>query len=440
MIDIFDLNHDLSNENIGQIHKLPKFKSKGWAYGFLRFCYGLLLSVIKLRFNVFAFKSNGVVFFVSSHNQYKALRKYGNGTSANYVAVGVNYHNQEVKKRYPEALAYLLSIPFIPVVLYQYLICKDEYKKKTIRICIDRYLLSYGLHITNYICLLVFRPKMIAFSNDHCVWHRSLLKCCKSLGIKTFYCQHALVSEYFPPLEFDYTFLDGEIANKKYKRANAECQVFLTGSAYLDDLIDLNNNLDIKSPIVFGVCFNKIDSDNFIKDLVKDLVAQLESSELIIVRLHPADNRASYLKSAIESDKVVFSNTKEESMSSYLTNVSALLAGDSSVHLEAALKGKLSCTLSDWSADYYGFCKEGVVKILNKVSDYCFEVRNLKTEEITDINLIKYKADLGYDNNIKFIMFDALLLDGKIRNDLLNQYVTYDKRLKSFVYKGKSKC
>lgn len=436
MLDIFDLNYDLSNENIGQINKLPQFKNKGWLYGFLRFCHGLLLSVIKLRFNIFAFKSSGLVFFVSSHNQYKALQKYSNLQNENYVAVGVNYNNKAVKKRYPEALAYLLAIPFLPLVILQYLLCKDEYKKKSIRICMDRYLLSYGLYITSYICLLFYRPKMIAFSNDHCVWHRVLLKRCKSFSIKTFYCQHALVSEYFPPLEFDYTFLDGEIANEKYKRSNAECQVYLTGSAYLDDLSDLNNNLDNESSIVFGVCFNKIDSDNFIKDLIKELATKLELSELILVRLHPADNRARDLKSAIESDKVLFSDTKNESMSSYLTKVHALLAGDSSVHLEAALKGRLSCTLTDWSDDYYGFCKEGVVKILNNLSDYCFEVRNLKKEGFINKNLIKYKADLGYDNNIKFIMFDALLLEDNNRNDVLNQYVAYNKRLKSFVYKG----
>jgi len=436
LLDVFDLNHDLSNEGIGQINKLPQFKNKGWLYGFSRFIHGLLLSIIKLNFNIFAFKSAGIVFFVSSHNQYKALKKYSEEQNVSYVAVGVNYNNEAVKTRYPEAIAYLFSIPFLPLVILQYLICKDEYKKKSIRVCMDRYLLSYGLYITSYMCLFICRPKMIAFSNDHCVWHRVLLKCCKYFGIKTFYCQHALVSEYFPPLEFDYAFLDGEISNEKYTRANAECQVYLTGASYLDDLSGLNNYFDKTLPKVFGVCFNKIDSDEFIKQLIRELTAKLEFSELIFVRLHPADHRSNYLHKEIGSDNVIFSDTKNETMSSYLEKIHGLLAGDSSVHLEAALKGKLSCTLSDWSNDYYGFCEEGVVKLLNNVTEYCLEVRNLKYDEVINKNLIKYKADLGYDNNIKFILFDAILLDTKVRNDILYQYVTYNERLKSFVYKG----
>jgi len=436
LLDIFDLNYDLSNEGIGQINKLPQFKNKGWLYGLSRFTHGLLLSIINLRFNIFAFKSKGLVFFVSSHNQYKALQKYSDEQDSNYVAVGVNYNNKAVKTRYPEALAYLISIPFLPLVLLQYIFCKDEYKKKSIRVCMDRYLLSYGLYITSYICLFICRPKMIAFSNDHCVWHRVLFKRCKYFGIKTFYCQHALVSEYFPPLEFDYTFLDGEISNKKYERSNAECKVYLTGSAYLDDLSGLNNHLDKKSPKVFGVCFNKIDSDEFIKQLIRELISELEFTELIYVRLHPADHRTNYLKRAIESDNVIFSDTKNETMSSYLEKIHGLLAGDSSVHLEAVLKGKLSCTLSDWSIDYYGFCAEGVIKAFNNVTEYCLEVRNFKYDDVINKSLIKYKADLGRDNNIKFIMFDALLLDNKVRNDVLHQYVTYNERLKSFVYKG----
>ena len=54
-------------------------------------------------------------------------------------------------------------------------------------------------------------------SNDHSPANRALLLVAKSKGIKTVYMQHASVSNLFPVLDFDYSFLDGVNAYNIYK-------------------------------------------------------------------------------------------------------------------------------------------------------------------------------------------------------------------------------
>ena len=59
---------------------------------------------------------------------------------------------------------------------------------------------------------------MVVFvANDHTGPCRSIRLACEQLNIKVAYIQHA-VSSIFPPLEFDYAFLDGKVAYDIYNR------------------------------------------------------------------------------------------------------------------------------------------------------------------------------------------------------------------------------
>tara|TARA_E500000331_G_scaffold326141_1_gene344053 strand:- start:288 stop:1073 length:786 start_codon:yes stop_codon:yes gene_type:complete len=86
------------------------------------------------------------------------------------------------------------------------------------------------------------QPKLIILSNDHSIYARSLRITAEILEIKTLYIQHASVSKIFPPLEFDYALLDGNVAYQNYiacyraqkknlriKKNAANCQVLLSG-------------------------------------------------------------------------------------------------------------------------------------------------------------------------------------------------------------------
>ena len=60
--------------------------------------------------------------------------------------------------------------------------------------------------------------RKVVFSNDHNVQNRLFLHACKLSNIHTSYIQHASVSQYFPPLNFDLSFLYGEVDYEKYKK------------------------------------------------------------------------------------------------------------------------------------------------------------------------------------------------------------------------------
>lgn len=85
------------------------------------------------------------------------------------------------------------------------------------------------------------QPILALVSNDHSFPNRALCSLARVHGVKTAYVQHASVSARFPPLTFDYSFLDGSVSREIYrqldsntsigKALNRPRHVFLTGVA-----------------------------------------------------------------------------------------------------------------------------------------------------------------------------------------------------------------
>lgn len=224
-------------------------------------------------------------------------------------------------------------------------------------------------------------PKVIIVSNDHNVSNRCLRLAAEFLEIKTVYMQHASVSDVFPPLEFDYALLDGFIAHETYKRCYQlqneinprvernvkKCHVILSGQK--KEVVDSNKDYHIKD-ISLGLAVNQIDDFFSVKTVLKS-VSEMEIK--CTIRTHPFQ-KSDFISSLCEyiQDKplLTWSDSRDQPLSDYFKQINALVAGNTSIHLEAALADLptfyLEMSQNVIKPDYYGYVRNGISTNLEK--------------------------------------------------------------------------
>lgn len=226
------------------------------------------------------------------------------------------------------------------------------------------------------------KPDFVITANDHNVSNRSLLGVAHFLGVKTVYLQHASVSNLFPALRVDYAFLDGQCALDTYReceknqpltsRMAPAPKVLLTGQK---KKLARNDKHEVAA---IGVALNALDDASVAIRFVKELVsAGLE----LRVRWHPGQSERDiqqYLKGFSSIPRVRLSNPRTEAVSDFMANVRYVVAGNSSIHLEAALAGVVpiyyELTPLD-NPDYYGYVSSGLAKNATSVAEIVELVR-----------------------------------------------------------------
>ncbi|MFI8622105.1 hypothetical protein ACIGBN_14215 [Marinomonas sp. NPDC078689] len=237
--------------------------------------------------------------------------------------------------------------------------------------------------------LLLSRPKLIVMTNDHNVSNRSLRLAAEVLGIKTLYMQHASVSNLFPPLEFDYALLDGQVSLDRYNecfdmakekplrllRNIRKCHVLLSGQKKTIEKRKGSNERAV------GIAVNKLDDFKNVEELVFKLI---RFGKDCFIRTHPSQPSKfidKIKKMSEENINVFFSDSRIEDLTEYFLKINSLISGDSSIHIEAALTGMPTFyyEMSDdiYQSDYYGYVKNGVSYYL----DYGFELKDLDLKE-----------------------------------------------------------
>jgi len=260
------------------------------------------------------------------------------------------------------------------------------------------------------------KPKAIVFTNDHLIIARSLLLAANKLRIKTYYVQHASVTQYFPPLEFSYALLDGEDAYLKYKQCgNINSEVKLVGISKFDSYINnVNNNKRIYN---VGIAFNLVDEIESVEKTIAKIKENHPDLKLI-VRPHPAEQRNLKLL-----NDVYISNSMRENSFDFIKKIDCLVSGDSSIHLEAVLLNVYSCYYNfnvSQRFDYYGFVKNGLIEYIENIEDLNKRLTELKVSKPDTQKKSKfYNEAIGTDyygnstNKISEIIIDTL----KIEND-----------------------
>lgn len=349
--------------------------------------YHLIYSYCISAFN-FDKAVGNIDFFVyaGSANQANSLNETINNLSFKSVCVLAQSPrsgllNKINKETNFEQLKFSLSDVCTAIVLFIYHGRSLYLRLKAIdQKLIDNY---FNVFCSTYLYLAVFyrvmktkKPSFVIMSNDHNPDCRSLLAVAHFLNIKTVYMQHASVSDLFPALTVDYAFLDGQCAldtyleceahKSKFYQGKEATEIFLTGQKKI-----LSNNKKKENNRV-GLAVNMLDEVNKALSLVDDLT---KDGFHICIRWHPRqiESEVRQIKNALSSRVLVtLSDPKKQSIDSFLSEVSFMISGNSSIHLEAAAAGVITVYYELQPTphpDYYGYVRNGVAIKVNSYSE-----------------------------------------------------------------------
>ena len=351
------------------ISALPK---RGVVIRLLAFFYSFGKSIFKdlARRKKYKIKSNVKIFFFSaSVNQYTSLINISTNTK-NSVILSPNGDCASVRMSLTQS--YLLSIPYVFIVLYKYIKEADSYKRKSYEYAFDQYLLSFGYRIYLKRLFRKTRPQIVVVSNDHSMLNRVFSKTAKELGILTSYVQHASVTKEFPPLHYDFTFLEGMDAYLKYASNTLDINnmdVYLSGVSRTKPVI-VKPQVTRKTILI---CTNVLDKIKDFSGLIHKIKYDLGDSFKYVLRPHPGDvdRKKLWKKEALDLGVDYEEPLRVNSMES-LSGVNFVIAAESNILLEAAILNCVPIMVSFESftwPDYYGFRKNGVVHYSDNVKD-----------------------------------------------------------------------
>lgn len=256
------------------------------------------------------------------------------------------------------------------------------------------FLKYFSLH-ERYIKLFEnFRPKSIIISNDHYPTSRAVILAAKELNIKCVYIQHASVSPLFPPLENSHALLYGQFSENIYRKIGArQCDIIQVGMHQFDRWSQTIRDKKFNGHI--GIAFNTFDSIEAVGQLYNKLKENFPLSQ-VIVRPHPVEKRSfpSFTK---------VSDARKENPLQFLSNIDVLIAGNSSLLLEAACMKvwPVQFEFGHYSKefkDYYKFVEKGLALdgTLDNIESLISEI--LEKRELYDRNNASfYDASVGKD-------------------------------------------
>ncbi|OOE85046.1 CgeB family protein [Salinivibrio sharmensis] len=237
-------------------------------------------------------------------------------------------------------------------------------------------------------------PSYVIVSNDHNTMNRALIAVARYKGIKTVYLQHASVSNIFPALNFDYSFLDGMSAVEIYQECEnnrppallikKNQEIFLSGQKKAISKIDRCDRE------LIGIAPNALDKDEDVKLLANHLI---QKGYKPLLRWHPGlgKRKIEKLKSVLGS-MVTFSDPKLDSLNEFFNQTLSVIAGNSSILLEAALAGLTPIYYQITKSpleDYYGYVEKGIsikCNYLNEIEPCISKINagklNIKRESI----------------------------------------------------------
>ncbi len=299
--------------------------------------------------------------YVVSKNNYESLQFIQNQLPEAVFVAGQNkeigIYNKLVN-RLSTRRKLLYYFKFLPLLLGLY----RRKGKRAFRF-FDLIYVATGYYELSVRYLKKYRPKAIIFANDHNTDSRALLLAAKAAGVPTIYIQHASVSTSFPPLAFDLSLLEGQDSLNKYQACGPiPGEVQFIGMPKADLFLKNKNQHTCIDNI--GVCANIIDELEAIQQLLTRLTQEFPD-KVISFRPHPSDTRNFNFIFKINA-AIVFSDAKAEPAFTFLAKQDALIAADSSIHLEAVMLNVLSIYFrlekSNFISDYYGYVQHGLVE------------------------------------------------------------------------------
>ena len=202
-------------------------------------------------------------------------------------------------------------------------------------------------------------------------FHRILAQIATQVNIDTVYMQHASLSDNFSNLNIfnSYLLLEGEDSLiKMQKSGTVNKKIFLIGMPKFDinfSKIKMTNKISN-----IGLCTNGMDDFDSYNNLIK-IINDNYSNLNILLRPHPSDRRNLNWEMIAKKHKINYSDSTKIDSFNFFTEIDLLIAGDSSIHLEASLLN-IPCIYFDTyekNIDWYGFKNNKLVHYADNISE-----------------------------------------------------------------------
>lgn len=210
------------------------------------------------------------------------------------------------------------------------------------------------------------RPKLVCVANDHAPMPLAAASVARLLKIPTCYVQHAPVTVYFPPLNFDLALLFDRMSYDNYKKIGQERNQPIKGRVIFFAPFDRDfcwPRLHSEKVSV-GICLSFLTDNTELRQLM-DLLKINTVVSSIVVRQHPR-SKADYSK-ILDHPKVTLQG-QNETLDSFINTVSLALVPSSGVAIELMHSGCPTFYvpgLDRLSDDYYGFVRQGVLPLFD---------------------------------------------------------------------------
>jgi hypothetical protein len=345
----------LNNKDLDRIFyqrlnfNLEKSLFKAFTKGILKF---LQLKFTVRRITNSDHTKSDLLIIIGSKNQYQVLKsiidnnKYSNIIANNsYGAILPNWTNIIYPSQFPRNLfkrkiTYLLNHPFIIRDLYYFIYAESIIDN------IIRFLESNSI-------------KRMVFANDHSLINSFFIVASRKCKIKTFYIQHGMVKDNFPPLEYSYFFSYGKFSTEAYERIK-NTRIIEVGRNYP---IEKSKKTIYNSEFI-GLSITELDCSKKIKKVIERLNNDYPLYK-IIIRPHPAMKLAKVFKNLIIDN----SNLEE-----YFGKIGFHVSGVSSIHLDS-IYYKTPTFLVDILGnnkydDWYGFEQNKLLPTYEEINDH----------------------------------------------------------------------
>jgi len=295
--------------------------------------YSILFIPVSLS-SIFLQNRNKILFYCGTKNNLDALKPIQVLLKSDTVMISNNYHLRKEAQLLITFIPYLVSFIFIPKFIKFYRQA-PRFEQKILLAFFHQILYSFGYYQYCRLYLRQVKPRCIVFANDHTYHHRILVGLAEDAGIRCYYVQHASIGDAFPKIFSSRALLEGQHAMEKYLAVGSdEKRISLIGMTKFDGFLNqLNENPTVNK---IGICTTRSmdleETTNIITFLKKNF-AQIP----LVLRTHPTNESRQKYQGILDKYGLEFSDARRVDIFRYLMEVDAVISGNSSVLLEAAL-------------------------------------------------------------------------------------------------------
>lgn len=337
------------------VNKLKSINRYGVTFRFVALFKRLCLSLVHKRPITYTFQQKNYYIY-DTYNQARSLKALFD-YDVNSVMLSIKTDvagEQGINEFVPCLIALILSPILFSVFLFEKVIGVKTYSQAMF----DLELYSLGQYLFYRFQFLASKPNSIVVANDHNPTLRALCYAAQACNIKVVYIQHASVSNHFPPLDcFDLALLDGQQSLEAYKDKNNEmCELLIIGAIRN---LTFARNINTRDENKVGIAINPDTDLDQVRNYISRFIAY---SSDIVIRVHPGQTKElPRIKKMFHELNVKITSPQEESLETFLFSSGFILAGSSSIHIEAIKVGAVSVFLEvDRDVkDNYGYMSKG---------------------------------------------------------------------------------